>query len=164
MTHTHTDVSTATHEHNHMHDTTTTTTTTHPAFQPYQIQMNTVVVASHSPLVAGKQVLNEHTIQSSLALDEHTTKSSLALDEHTTKSSLALDEHTVESSLVNEHTIKPSSLGHFNSVLFTSTEPHSPAEDREEGGAEEDTVLAQHSHRLLVFIPGVRVLAFLLLP
>ena len=25
---------------------------------------------------------------------------------------------------------------------------------REERGAEEDTVLAQHSHRLLVFIPG----------
>ena len=81
-------------------------TTSHPVFQPYRIQMNTVVVESHSPLVAGKEILNEHSVQSSSVLNEHT-------------------------SLVTEDTIKSSSsLGHFNSILYTSTEPHNADEDR----------------------------------
>ena len=97
--------------HSHMHDVTTTDThtevthgvhmeetTTHPVFQPYRIQMSTVVVASHSPLVAGKEILNKHTIKSSSAL--------------------------------NEDTVESSSLGFFNSILYTSTEPHSAADDR----------------------------------
>ena len=91
-------------------------TTSHPVFQPHRIQMSTVVVASHTPLVAGKEILNEHIVKSSSVVNEHTVESSLALNEHTL--------------LVNEHTIESSSLGHFNSILYTSTEPHNAAEDR----------------------------------
>ena len=63
---THTDVVSSTHVHNHMEVTTTDpTTTTHPAFQPSRIQMSTMVVASYSPLVAGKEIINRHNIESS---------------------------------------------------------------------------------------------------
>ena len=61
---THTDVVSSTHVHNHM-EVTTTDPTTLPAFQPSRIQMSTMVVASYSPLVAGKEIINRHNIESS---------------------------------------------------------------------------------------------------
>ena len=104
--------------HSHTHDVSTsqtqtevlmqvghmeeTSTTTHQVFQPHRIQMNTVVLVSHTPLVHGKEILNEHMVESSPVLNEQT-------------------------SLMNEKTVESSSLASFNSILYTSTESHSGA-------------------------------------